>query len=474
MALGAAGAFAVDGPVPWPRGEPPAPAELDRLVDDAVERADRERAEELLDAFEPGEDREHMTVYQEDVDAGEHDLAELFRFGDALFEHEFRRAEGLGDALGASIRRVHDRRGGLDGFSCAGCHSVGGPDGAGADTQSAHVRGDGERMSSANARNPPALLGLGFVQALAFEMTRDLQAQRAQALATAAARGAPVGVALSSKGVLFGTLVARADGTVDTGGVQGVSADLVVRPFGWKGEVARLRRFVEEAARIHFGIQSHVLALEHQGEPDPDLGPGPWFDPDDDGVAHELQEGSLTAAAVYLAMLETPVIIPPADPGLLDRWSRGAALFESSGCADCHRLEMNLTSTFWQELPDTTGGPPVVVNLLRDGDAPRGTTRVALFSDLKRHDMGRALAEPDDAPSIGGEWFLTRPLWGLADTAPYLHDGRAATIAEAILAHDGEAATSRNTYAALDEGSQVDLHLFLVSLTREPKPRIAR
>ena len=42
------------------------------------------------------------------------------------------------------------------------------------------------------------------------------------------------------------------------------------------------------------------------------------------------------------------------------------------------------------------------------------------------------------APTRDEEW-RTPPLWGLRDSAPYLHDGRAATLEEAIELHGGEA-----------------------------------
>jgi CxxC motif-containing protein (DUF1111 family) len=65
--------------------------------------------------------------------------------------------------------------------------------------------------------------------------------------------------------------------------------------------------------------------------------------------------------------------------------------------------------------------------------------------------------------------FLTRPLWGLADTAPYLHDGRAPTVHDAIVLHDGEAAAARDAFLALDESERADVRVFLTSLTRQPK-----
>jgi mono/diheme cytochrome c family protein len=467
-----------DPAVPWPHGEPPTGVELRALVDGAVELADRELGEERLEAFERGEDREHITLLQSDIDSGVYPTERLFQAGDSLFGHEFRAEDGYAASASPTLRRVHDGvRGGLDTFSCAGCHSVGGPDGAGGPTQNAFLGGDGERFSSTNARNAPAVLGLGFVQALAYEMTLELGSQRDAALAEAIETGSPVIAELSSKGTHFGSLVAKPDGSTDTSAIDGVDADLVVRPFGWKGTVARLRRFVEEAARIHFGVQSHVLAMGYEDDPDVDLlGPGPdWWDPDGDGVTRELEEGTITAGALYLALLEVPVILPPQELSLAERFGAGALLFEEIGCAGCHSSELPLHNAYWREASDTTAAPPYELNLMTDGEPPRGSLLVKLFSDLKRHDMGQELADVNaDDSGIPPSVFLTRPLWGLAESGPYLHDGRAATIPEAILSHGGEGQAARDAFTALSPEEQGSLHVFLLSLTREPKPRIAR
>ncbi len=467
-----------DDPVPWPGGDPPTDAEVVVQVEDALGLFEQERFEEYLEAWEKGEDAEHIFVLQPDIDAGLYDLEQLFIRGDALFGHEFRAEDGFGsEGAPVPMQRVHrGRRGGLDGFSCAACHSLGGADGAGSATQNAHLRGDGEHLSSTVVRNPPAVIGLGFVQALAAEMSNELQQQRDAALATAADTGEAVTVTLRTKEVEFGALTAEPDGTLDLDALHGVDSDLVVKPFGWKGDVATLRRAIEDAALVHFGIQSHVLTLAHELQPDPDrLGSGPdWFDPDGDGQARELEEGTLTAAAVYLAMLESPQIIPPHDPTLRDRWAHGSALFDELGCADCHVRQLPLLNAQWRELPDTTEGGPVVVNLLSDGEHPKAGPRVQLFSDLRRHHMGPELADPHEQPSDGidpGE-FLTRPLWGLAESPPYLHDGRAATIPEAIIAHGGEGEASRNAFVARSTEDQADLHVFLLSLSRAPRLRV--
>jgi hypothetical protein len=473
LVLGAPSSALDRTPVPWPAGHSPTDAELDAMVSEALVLADRERADAWLEALERGEDREHFGLTQEDIDAGRYDLAQLFRAGDSFFEHRFAPFEGLGAGPLSPLHRVHGpARGGPDALACADCHSVGGPDGAGSELENAFFHGDGDAASSAALRNPPALLGVGFVQALAAEMSRELASLRDDAIAAHAERT----VELDTHGVSFGRLIVHADGSLDTTRVEGVDADLVVRPFGWRGTTSRLRRTIEDAARLHSGLQSTVQAAASQTTPDPaHLGDGPWFDPDDDGVFREIEEGTLTAVAVYLAQLEVPVVLAPGDPALAGRWAHGEALFGSLGCGDCHRETLTLRDRDWIERPDTTTGAGVTVHLLTDGDAPRGTGAVHLFSDLRRHAMGSELAQSqDDGSGLPADVFLTRPLWGVADTAPYLHDGRAATLPEAILAHGGEARAARDAFAAQSEDAQRDVQLFLLSLARTPRPRYAR
>lgn len=464
-------------PTPWPHGAPPSAAELDRQLDDANEIQERELFEEFLAAAEINEDSDHLAITQEDIDAGLYTKALLFQFGDEFFSHEFTRANGYGDSSFTTLKRVHAGvRGGLDTFSCAGCHSLGGPDGAGSPTQNSLIQGDGDYEGSALVRNPPALLGLGMVQAIGAEMSQELRYQREQALAKAKASGQPVTLSLASKGISFGTIVVQPDATIDYSLLDGVDFDLVIKPFGRKGTIARLRRFVEDAARLHFGVQSHVLALGYKDTPDvPHLGPGPdWYDPDGDGRQRELEEGILTSVASYLAMLEVPVVLPPADAGLRDRWASGNALFDGVGCSGCHVRQIPLLYTTWLETSDTTQGV-VAIDLFADGDRPRGTNLVEVFSDFKRHDLGPGLADPhEEEHGLPRSVFLTRPLWGLAETPPYLHDGRAATIPAAILAHGGEAQPARDAFAALSPDDQANLHVFLLSLTREPKVRVGR
>jgi cytochrome c peroxidase len=100
--------------------------------------------------------------------------------------------------------------------------------------------------------------------------------------------------------------------------------------------------------------------------------------------------------------------------------------------------------------------------------SPSGGVEVPLFSDLKRHDMGPGLAE--SAGTALDSQFITARLWGVADTAPYLHDGRAHTLEEAILLHGGEAQAARDAFAALGDQAKQELVAFLLTLRTPVAP----
>ena len=52
-------------------------------------------------------------------------------------------------------------------------------------------------------------------------------------------------------------------------------------------------------------------------------------------------------------------------------------------------------------------------------------------------------------------------MWGIADTAPYMHDGLASTVEDAIAAHHAEALTSRLAFEALPEVQRIAILRFL-------------
>lgn len=499
----AGGAWLRADPPPAPYEHPPWLASWSRydeaIPDDVVLREDLDRAIDLrrrehfdrvLDAREPGELIEHATLLDEVFDERVIGIDALFVVGDEFFNYPFRPENGWGH--GGTDRQAPDytprphrshrgAAGGPDAFACSSCHSKGGPDGAGTQSQNGFLRGDGERLGSADQRNAPHLLGLGPVEALAREMSAALQAQATAVRKTAREEGRRVEHSLVAKGVSFGRVAADSDGTLDLGMIEGVDPDLRVRPFGWKGHQPTLRAMIEESLHIHQGLVSKQIHLAVKdgtlnGAP---YGTGPWYDLDGDGVSLEIDAGMLTTVVGYLAQLEVPVMRPPRDPGLLDAFASGRMHFDAIGCATCHvpTLELEDTKADVRQ-PALTEARPYVVDVAKDGDGPKiepkfgGLTTsylVHLFSDLKRHDMGDALASPTPQGMIPARVFLTRPLWGLAESAPYLHDGRAPTLDEAIVLHGGEAATARDRYLELDDEGRASVRVFLTSLTRQAK-----
>ena len=114
----------------------------------------------------------------------------------------------------------------------------------------------------------------------------------------------------------------------------------------------------------------------------------------------------------------------------------GRALFSIAGCDRCHVPEL-----------ETDSGEPV-----------------PLYSDLLLHDVSEPNAVGIEEGDAGMRDFRTPPLWGLAASAPYMHDGRASTVEAAIASHDGEAAASRDSVSQLDPEARVALIAFLESL----------
>ena len=192
--------------------------------------------------------------------------------------------------------------------------------------------------------------------------------------------------------------------------------------FGWKGDVANLQQFVADAFRNEMGITSPLAPQDVAIAADSGCGPTK-SGLDDDGSI-------IRAVTAYLADLPAPL-----PEKLVGKSSQGQVLFASAGCVSCHT----------PALPSRRG-------------------QVALYSDLLLHDMGPAL---NDGIVQGGataaEWRTTT-LWGLRLRTRFLHDGRAVTFAEAILAHDGDGAAASRAFRQLSPDDRKALLEFLAVL----------
>jgi CxxC motif-containing protein (DUF1111 family) len=102
-------------------------------------------------------------------------------------------------------------------------------------------------------------------------------------------------------------------------------------------------------------------------------------------------------------------------------------------------------------------------------DEALGGYPVWLFSDLKRHDMGPGNTAHHVQRGVALPMYLTPRLWGVADSAPYLHDGRAPSFDYAIAGHDGEGAAARAAFAAMPPEEKGALRVYLMSMRRAPR-----
>jgi hypothetical protein len=300
--------------------------------------------------------------------------------------------------------------------------------------------------------NPPFSFGSGGVELLGKEMTRSLQAQKQQAL-----DNPNTIIDLLAKGVGFGQI--SHDGVdFDLSRVEGIDDDLVVRPFGRTGCCATVRDFDSGAFPFHMGIQlAEVVGVD--------------VDADGDGVANELLEGELSAVHIFQAAMERPKQEKYEKRSKAAR--RGGRLFRDIGCADCHIPKLHTTSKYLtlsspEVLEDPSANVYFRLNLTRRAPGFKKSGRgvvVPLYADLKMHDMGSRLTEED-----GNALFTTARLWGIADTAPYLHDGRAHTLGEAISQHGGEGQPYADAFDALTDAERASLIAFLKTLRTPKRP----
>lgn len=235
--------------------------------------------------------------------------------------------------------------------------------------------------------------------------------------------------------------------------------------FGWKGQTASLRDFTLTACAVELGL--NVPGHDQAVVP---------YKPEYRSPGLDLTGQECDALISFLASLPAPSRSRPANADYAAYLEAGEKLFAETGCATCHTRKLGEV----------------------DG----------IFSDLLLHDMGPALAdsgqygtilpetpdENDDEPSDASfvvkaatnghpaevtgaqtktaksrsprrsEW-RTPPLWGVRDSGPYLHDGQAETIQDAIAMHGGEALPSTNRYFKLSHEKRQQLLGFLKSLT---------
>jgi CxxC motif-containing protein (DUF1111 family) len=221
-------------------------------------------------------------------------------------------------------------------------------------------------------------------------------------------------------------------------------ADGRVGRFGWKAQTASLDEFIRAAAAVELGLQ----VPGHEQAADPRVPPLKALGLDMDATECD----SLTA---YVRSLPAPRPIARANPRDERALKAGKTLFKAIGCAECHVPRLGDIDNFYCDLLLHVMSP----NL---GDTPAYGAFLASTDAKPAKPVGPEPARPLGT-ATDDEW-RTPPLWGLRDSAPYLHDGRAETIEDAILLHGGEASASALRYQKLAAREQAEVQFFLLSL----------
>jgi CxxC motif-containing protein (DUF1111 family) len=270
-------------------------------------------------------------------------------------------------------------------------------------------------------RNTPPLFGAGLIDAIPDKVLDEVAAEQAKA-----SSDAPPSSELRRRGQMLpvrGRVARLKDGHAGR--------------FGWKASVASLHEFTLQACASELGLEVPGFA---RAAP-------PWKS-DYKAPGIDLSREQCDALTGFVASLPRPSVRPAGSTEQAGAIERGRRLFASIGCATCHRLNLG----------DVDG----------------------IYSDLLLHDMGPELSDSGSytvlEPEIASkeksnqprtanerEW-RTPPLWGLRDSAPYLHDGRAATIADAVALHGGEGLAAARAYQRLSAKERGQIEQFLQSL----------
>jgi CxxC motif-containing protein (DUF1111 family) len=194
-----------------------------------------------------------------------------------------------------------------------------------------------------------------------------------------------------------------------------------------------------------FGHKATVSTLRQQaaGAFANDMGLSNKLFPEPDGM-RDVGDDQFEQTLFFVSTIAVPAAAPQDAAA-----RRGRGLFDEFGCASCH-------------VPTLVTGDHAIPQLAHQTIHP--------YTDLLLHDVGDLLTDARrDFLADGVEW-RTPPLWGLGvvqvvePDATFLHDGRARTIAEAILWHGGEAMAAREAFRLATKPQRDALIGFLQTL----------
>jgi CxxC motif-containing protein (DUF1111 family) len=221
--------------------------------------------------------------------------------------------------------------------------------------------------------------------------------------------------------------------------------------FGWKAQTPTLREFVLTACSVELGLD----VPDHPQARDP-------REPDVPPKGLDLTAEECDHLVAFVATLPAPGQQIPAMNILAAELRSGEAVFNSIGCTTCHTPNLGNIRGIYSDLLLHDMGPDGSDTGSYSSSRPQPPTS----SDSSR--PGPFAGKASGRQRIGSgardrEW-RTPPLWGVRDSAPYLHDGRADTLDQAIALHGGQGMGPASRYFKLSPSDQQKVRAFLKSL----------
>ncbi len=255
----------------------------------------------------------------------------------------------------------------------------------------------------------------------------------------------------------------------DAAGRPSKQKDGRIGRFGWKAQKPTLEDFALTACAIELGLN----VPDHEQS-------GLALDPKYKAPGLDMDRAECNALVGFLKSLPTPSERKPATEQETTTMAAGHKLFASTGCANCHSQKLATVEGLYSDLLLHDMGPEL-------GD----TGSYGVFTpDQPDEDQNQQPLDPTANPfapeaqakltpaqldkvvgAMRQEW-RTPPLWGVRDSGPYLHDGRADTLEQAIAFHGGQASSSTLKFFALKPEERQQVIAFLKSLTAPEQPAV--
>ena len=274
---------------------------------------------------------------------------------------------------------------------------------------------------SRSQRNPTPLFGLGLIDSIPESAIEAMAKQQARKTPEVAGRPARV-----------------KDGRIGR--------------LGWKGQTANSEDFVLNACAVEVGLE--VPGVSQSMTPQAPRYKGPGLD---------LTAGECNSLVAYVRSIPRPIERASTGAAEAKYLAAGKAAFNKVGCAGCHTSKLGEVEGLYSDLLIHDMGEEMADSGSYNGsdDSTEEPLVPLLASENGQPQPAQAPKEPKSARK--NEW-RTPPLWGFRDSGPYLHDGRAQTLEQAVAIHGGQASESAKQFFLLSPTERLQLEAFLKSL----------